>query len=89
MRMRRAHAARTQAGEPARKSPTNLSVRPDLVRRAKALGVNLSELLEAALTRAIAEKERSMWLAENEQAIDEYNAQVAKRGVFSDDWRRF
>jgi post-segregation antitoxin (ccd killing protein) len=29
------------------------------------------------------------WLEENREAIDDYKAQVAKRGLFSDDWRRF
>jgi antitoxin CcdA len=72
-----------------RKTATNLSIRADLARRAKALGINLSELLEAALSQAIAEAERAAWLAENQEAIDAYNAQVSERGVFSDGWRRF
>ncbi|NUO49885.1 MAG: acetoacetyl-CoA synthase [Polyangiaceae bacterium] len=72
-----------------RKSPTNLSVREDYVRRAKALKLNLSELLENALETAIRDAERAAWLEENEQAISEYNAQVAERGVFSDGLRRF
>ena len=67
----------------------NLSVRPDLVRRAKALGINVSNLLEEALTRAIADAEQKAWLAENADAIADYNAQIEQRGVFSDDWRRF
>lgn len=74
---------------PSRKVATNVTVRPELVTRAKALGLNLSELLEGAIERAIRDSERRTWLAENEQAMDEYNAQIARRGVFSDDWRRF
>jgi antitoxin CcdA len=72
-----------------RKAPTNVSVRADLVRQAKLLKLNLSELLETALEKAIRDHERETWLASNRDAIDGYNAQVAKRGVFSDDWRRF
>lgn len=68
---------------------TNLSLRADLVRRAKALGINLSEVLDAALSRAIAEADRAAWLAENQEAIESYNARVREHGVFSDDWRRF
>jgi post-segregation antitoxin (ccd killing protein) len=45
------------------------------------LNLNLSELLEHALEGAIRDAERSAWLKENEQAVSEYNAQVAKRGV--------
>lgn len=86
MRMYHAHMSRAVAS---RKVATNVTVRPELVTRAKALGLNLSELLEGAIERAIRDSERRTWLAENEQAMDEYNAQIAKRGVFSDDWRRF
>jgi antitoxin CcdA len=71
------------------KAPTNLSVRADLVRSARKHGINLSEFLEHALDREIGERERQAWLAENEDAIDAYNAKVARRGVFSDAWRRF
>ncbi len=81
------HAHMSRAAS--RKVATNVTVRPELVTRAKALGLNLSELLEGAIERAIRDSERRTWLAENEQAMDEYNAQIAKRGVFSDDWRRF
>jgi antitoxin CcdA len=74
---------------PPRKVPTNLSVRADLVRRARELKLNLSELLETGLEAAIREAEGRAWLSENRDAILEYTAQVEKRGVFSDDWRRF
>jgi antitoxin CcdA len=72
-----------------RKVPTNLSLRPELVERAKQLGLNISELVDAALARAIAEAEGRRWAEENREAIDEYNALVAKRGVFGDGRRRF
>jgi antitoxin CcdA len=72
-----------------RKVATNLSVRADLVRRARALGLNLSELLSDALETAIHDAERAEWLRENADAIDAYNARVAEHGVFSDDWREF
>jgi len=73
----------------ARKTPTNLSLRSDLVLRAKELGLNLSDLVDVALEQAIKEAEASAWLEENRDAIVEYNALVAKRGVFSDGRRRF
>ena len=72
-----------------RKTATNLSLRADLVRRARELKINLSAVLEAALEQAVRAAEREAWLAENADAIDDYNTRVAKRGVFSDDWRRF
>jgi antitoxin CcdA len=71
------------------KTRANLSIERNLVRRAKALHINLSETLEAALAHSVRAAERKTWLDQNREAIDGYNANVAKRGVFSDRWRRF
>lgn len=71
------------------KVATNLSVRADLVRAARGLDLNLSEILEEALVQALRAKERETWLRDNAEAIDEYNARVERDGVFSDDWRTF
>lgn len=71
------------------KSPTNLSLRVDLVERARALGLNLSQVVESSLEAAIAAAEQARWLADNEVAIDEYNAFVERYGVFGDDHRPF
>jgi antitoxin CcdA len=70
-------------------TPTNLSVRAHLVRRARALGINLSEVLEAALEERLRQIEREAWARANQEAIGEYNERVAREGVFSDGWRRF
>jgi antitoxin CcdA len=72
-----------------RKIPTNLSLRSDLVHRAKQLRLNLSDLVDGALERAIKDAEGAAWLEENREAISEYNDLVAKRGVFGDGRRRF
>ena len=85
--MYNAHTMR--ASRTVRKTPTNVSIRSDLVRRAKELELNLSALLESAIEQAIQAAEREAWLRSNEDAISEYNARVAKHGVFSDDWRKF
>jgi antitoxin CcdA len=66
-----------------------VSVRSDLVARAKQLNLNLSGLLESAIEQAIQIAERDAWLAANEEAIRAYNTRVEKHGVFSDDWRKF
>jgi antitoxin CcdA len=83
------YAHMERASSRPRKVATNLSARADLVRRAKQLGVNLSDVLERALEHAIREREREQWLTDNEDAIDGYNRFVAKHGVFGDDWRKF
>ncbi len=87
MRIYNAHMAR--ASSPRRKAATNLSVRADLVHRAKDLGLNLSSMLEETIEAAIRAAEREAWLAENEAAIDAYNERMAEHGVFSDAWRKF
>ena len=74
---------------PPRKAPTNLSLRIDLVQRAKALGLNLSEVVEGALEDAIRKAEQARWLAENEKAIEYYNSFVEKHGVFGEEFRQF
>jgi len=73
----------------ARKTPTNLSLRTDLVQRAKALGLNLSDVVESALEKVIREAEQARWLAENEEAIDHYNAVIEKYGLFGEEFRQF
>jgi antitoxin CcdA len=72
-----------------RKIATNLSARADLVAEAKALGVNLSEVFESAVLEAVRRKRREAWLADNREAIESYNARVARDGLFSDKWRKF
>jgi antitoxin CcdA len=67
---------------PSRKAPTKLSLRIDLVQRAKSLELDLSEVAERALERAIVEAEQARWLAENAAAIDYYNAFVEEHGCF-------
>lgn len=73
----------------ARKTATNVSVRADLVKRARELGLNLSGLLESALESAIRTAEREAWEQDSAEAIDQYNAWVAKHGAFGDTWRKF
>jgi antitoxin CcdA len=73
----------------ARKTPTNLSLRSDLVQRARALGLNLSEVVQSALEKAIREAEQARWLAENKEAIEQYNAFVEKNGYFGEEFREF
>ena len=72
-----------------RKVATNLSVRADIVRDARALGLNLSQVFEAAVSDAVRRKRQEMWLADNREAIESYNASVARHGTFSDRWRNF
>jgi antitoxin CcdA len=71
------------------KVPMTLSLWLDLVQRAKALDLELSEVVETALEKAILEAEQARWLAENKDAIDYYNAFVEKYGYFGEEFREF
>ncbi len=71
------------------KKPTNLSLNQDLVRVAKAHGLNVSRIAEAALAEAVRAKARQAWIEENAEAVEQYNNRVRTRGAFSDAVRRF
>jgi len=75
--------------ESARRKPTNLSLNSDLLREARAMRLNLSQILEQRLTELLREYRRHEWLRENREAIEDYNRRIERRGVFSDGWRRF
>jgi antitoxin CcdA len=71
------------------KRPTNLSVNRDLLERAKASGINLSQTLEEALAAKLQAEWRAKWEAENRQAITEFNQRIEARGTFGDEFRHF
>ena len=72
-----------------RKKAANLSVDEKLLARARRLGLNLSQVLEAGLADAIRRQEGERWLKKNRAALEAYNEHVEKHGVFSDGLRSF
>ncbi len=73
----------------ARKKATNLSVNSDLLQQAKDLKINISNSLEKKLEEMVREKKNETWQEENKKAIEQYNQNVEKYGVFSDHVRLF
>ena len=71
------------------KKPTNLSLSKALLDEARALEINLSAALDEALAEIVKRKKAELWREENQAAFEAYNAQVEKRGVFSDGLRSF
>lgn len=71
------------------KKPTDLSINSDLLKKAKALDINLSATLEQALAALLKEKQAHLWLTQNKDAITAYNQSVDEQGVFSDGLRSF
>ncbi len=73
----------------AQKKPTNLSINSDLLAKSRKMQINLSALLEAALTEKLARVENEKWQERNKLAIVAYNNMVDEQGCFSDSTRDF
>ena len=71
------------------KKSVNLSINADLLLQAKQLNINLSQTLEQHLAEIVRQAQRDQWLAENKDALAEYNRRIESRGAFSDGLRRF
>lgn len=71
----------------AAKKPVNLSVNSDLLRQAKELKVNVSQVLEMALANQVKSLREAQWLADNQEAIDGYNRHVEENGLWNEAWR--
>jgi antitoxin CcdA len=73
----------------AKKKATNLSINSDLLKKAKELKINISNLLEKTLVELVKKQEMKNWELQNKTSIDSYNERVSKFGTFSDDMRSF
>lgn len=71
------------------KKATNLSVNSDLLKKSRALHVNLSATLEKALTDELARVKAEQWKKENKAAIKAYNDFVEEHGCFGEEYRNF
>lgn len=71
------------------KKPTNVTVNTDLLKKAKALKINLSQALESRLEEIVRAAKQEQWLKENKKAIEAYNRRIEKTGSFGDKMRRF
>ena len=71
------------------KKSANLSINADLLQQAKKLNINLSQTLEHHLAEIVRQAQRSQWLKENQDALEEYNRRIEKKGTFSNGLRRF
>ncbi len=63
------------------KKATNVSLADSLLAEARALRINVSQAAEAGLARAVAEKRAELWLTENREALDGWNAYVEEHGL--------
>ncbi len=72
-----------------RKQSANLSIRSDLLRRARQQNMNLSKTLEDRLEKIFKARDREEWRQENREAVEAANAYIEKCGLWSDGLRRF
>lgn len=63
------------------KKATNLTIDQKVLSEAKEMKVNLSEAAEKGIIEATRKLKEAEWLAENKEALDEYNAYVEKNGL--------
>lgn len=73
----------------ARKKPTNVTVRADLLEIARQDGLNLSSMLENSLLEYCRKKREMQWLEENKEGIAAYNERIDRNGIFGAKFRRF
>lgn len=73
------------------KAELKVEIDADLLARAKASGVDLDAVTEAAVRDALKtddpEIRAKRWAEENAEAIEDYNRRIADRGLFGDDLR--
>ena len=71
------------------KSPVNLRIRTSLKKKAKSLGLNLSQTLERSLEEEISRSEQLAWREANRSAIEAYNRRINNRGLALAVYRSF
>jgi post-segregation antitoxin (ccd killing protein) len=67
-----------------RKKTVSVTINADLWEKARAAGLNLSEVAETAIAAAFVTVERARIQAEIEQELEIYNEFVAEHGSFAD-----
>lgn len=64
------------------KQRLNVTVRADLIARARAAKLNLSSVIEESLELRLRKAEGERWAAENAEAIAHYNARIERDGLW-------
>lgn len=72
-----------------KKKATNLSLDQELLKDARALGVNLSEAAEKGVSEAVRKAKGETWLAENREAMEAWGRWVEENGLPLDEYRMF
>ncbi len=73
----------------ATKQRLNITVRGDLIARARAAKLNLSSVLEESLELKLRKAEAARWAEENAEAIAYHNARIERDGMWNRHLLRF
>jgi antitoxin CcdA len=71
------------------KAKVDLGISAAVVGEARALGINMSRVAEAAIAEAAAAERNRRWVAENRAALDAYAAEVERDSLPLAAWRTF
>lgn len=72
-----------------KKKATNLSLDQELLKDARALGVNISAAAEQGVSEAVRKAKEEAWLEENREAIEANNRWVEENGLPLAKYRMF
>ena len=64
------------------KQRLNVTVRGDLIERAREQGMNISSVLEESLQERLRKADSERWLTENAEAIAHHNARIERDGLW-------
>jgi len=67
----------------------NLTVDAEVAEEARALGLNMSRLAEAAIAEATKVERNRLWREENRAALEAYAEEVAREGLALASYRTF
>jgi antitoxin CcdA len=71
------------------KRPVNLSINARTLELAKELGMNISQTVDTLLANEVKRRYWEQWNESNKDAIDAYNARIAKEGLPLAKYRSF
>jgi len=71
------------------KQTINVTLEADLVAEARAVGINFSQTLTAAVQAELKSRAAEKWQRDNAAAIDYLNQLSDEHGLFSDEYRAF
>lgn len=71
------------------KRAISLTLNSKVLDMARAMGLNISQTVDALLTEEVLRQHWQRWQQDNAEAIAHYNARIEREGLFSDRYRSF